>query len=596
MADPTPPDEQDGDARDGRVDYSNRDYHAPTGYQAPDFVSKWAASSTDPAADEVDAALTEDRLEAPESSYSSQSSYATQSFYSSTSSYATTAPASTSTPTPRPGAADDTVEPVDIPAEEPRLDDDTTADTADTAGAETTSDADNTADSTATTPLTPFDALRSRLADSERAAEEQATADAAARAQDEEDRLEAERRAAARAEADADRAELARAETQRAEVAAAEANREFERARERVEQSSASADPTPQERFAKRLEQDVQRQRRHTKPLAATPAAANVGGQLRTAGLFAAVVALALAYWIPGLAAVAAVLALALGIAGTRFAGPGRGRSVGTIVLAAIAIVMLIAFAVVKNLPATPTTDGSGDTTTGGGTTSGPLTFTGTDDEVLEFALPGGAGAPAVVDVTFEGDLFDLEEVPVDDDDYGATLVTLYDSGSHSTVMNVGYDPVKGLEIEAEGTWTIVVRAADTVPIMTGPVSGEGGTVLRYSGEAGIMSLTAPRPITVSVEAADRGMYWSMSEDGLLSMSKEWEAGNYLVLVESDGPWTLEILPPAPTDAPTTAPPADAPTEAPGETPPAVEEPPVDAPVDPPVEEEAPVEGDGTGE
>ncbi|MGO2750125.1 MAG: hypothetical protein ACTIA6_08760 [Pseudoclavibacter sp.] len=37
---------EDSEKDDGAVDYSQRDYQAPTGYRAPDFVSKWAAQDS----------------------------------------------------------------------------------------------------------------------------------------------------------------------------------------------------------------------------------------------------------------------------------------------------------------------------------------------------------------------------------------------------------------------------------------------------------------------------------------------------------------------------------------------------------------------
>ncbi|MBS3179619.1 MULTISPECIES: hypothetical protein [unclassified Pseudoclavibacter] len=44
MPDNSTPDDSEKD--DGAVDYSQRDYQAPTGYRAPDFVSKWAAQDS----------------------------------------------------------------------------------------------------------------------------------------------------------------------------------------------------------------------------------------------------------------------------------------------------------------------------------------------------------------------------------------------------------------------------------------------------------------------------------------------------------------------------------------------------------------------
>lgn len=227
----------------------------------------------------------------------------------------------------------------------------------------------------------------------------------------------------------------------------------------------------------------------------------------------------------------------------------GGARRIRALIAGGLALVGVILF--VATSLTVPTGSGVADDTLDPAATSAngePFVIDGSGDADVRFPMPDGPGSLAVVDITYEGPSGSLFADELVDDGYGTSVASIYRSGTARGIVNGSSSgEALGLEIEAEGDWSIRVSSVTSLPTFDTTVSGEGDAFLYYDGPAGVSTFTFEKPVYVNVELLGTEDSWSVYGSDFLVFSKLWPAGPLVVSIESDEAWTLDILPGATT-------------------------------------------------
>ncbi|WP_347350305.1 cell wall-binding repeat-containing protein [Intrasporangium sp.] len=173
----------------------------------------------------------------------------------------------------------------------------------------------------------------------------------------------------------------------------------------------------------------------------------------------------------------------------------------------------------------------------------GTMRYSGTGDDVITISKPGGATNPAIATLTHDGSeyfsVWGLDS-KMEDTDLLVSTVGPY----RGTVLFDDYSESKSLQIQADGAWTVAIRATSAAPKISGKsASGHGDTVLNWSGSASTARLTHDGSSNFIVEAYGRSGDWDLlvNEIGSYQGTVRWPAGPRVISIEADGNWSIAI-------------------------------------------------------
>ncbi|MDN5795307.1 MAG: cell wall-binding repeat-containing protein [Intrasporangium sp.] len=173
----------------------------------------------------------------------------------------------------------------------------------------------------------------------------------------------------------------------------------------------------------------------------------------------------------------------------------------------------------------------------------GTTRYSGTGDDVITITKPGGASNPAIATLTHDGSgyfsVWGLDS-KLEQTDLLASAIGSY----KGTVLFDEYSDSRSLQIEADGAWTIAIRATTAAPRISGKsASGHGDTVLNWSGSASTARLTHDGSGYFSVDAYDPSGDWDLlaNEIGSYQGTVRWPAGPRVISIEADGNWSITI-------------------------------------------------------
>lgn len=170
--------------------------------------------------------------------------------------------------------------------------------------------------------------------------------------------------------------------------------------------------------------------------------------------------------------------------------------------------------------------------------------YAGSGDEEVEVALPDGEGTMAVLEVVGrDGADVDVEQVFAND----ATryLTSTSSSGTPLGIMNG--DPERSssrLSVEADGDWTITARSLSSLESFDSQFEGAAGeTAVVYTGPAGVADFTLSGDGRSSITSHGHEDPWQFYEYDLFGVAKGVGDGPVVLLVDAEGPWSVEVVP-----------------------------------------------------
>jgi stress response protein SCP2 len=175
-----------------------------------------------------------------------------------------------------------------------------------------------------------------------------------------------------------------------------------------------------------------------------------------------------------------------------------------------------------------------------------PVVDAGSGDRILRISRPVAAG-PVIAEITSEASgnfaVWTLDSALEQD----KLLVNEIGAYRGRVLVDERGTVTERLKVESDGPWTIAVQPPTAAPWLTGPRTGEGSEVLRWTGPRTVVAMTHAGSsnfmIRVFAESPDQ------AEDPYLASlantigSYEGEsilpAGPCLIEVEADGGWTI---------------------------------------------------------
>lgn len=172
--------------------------------------------------------------------------------------------------------------------------------------------------------------------------------------------------------------------------------------------------------------------------------------------------------------------------------------------------------------------------------TFAPIKQTGTGDSVI--ALPAGAKA-GIVTASHQGSSnFALNILDASNQPTGDLLVNTI--GNYSGVTAYGMNALGNggvnLQVKADGAWNITISPVSAAPDLTLPGSATGDQVYKYGGAAGNWTFTNQGQGNFAVIQYGGAMpNLAVNTVGAYSGKVPMFAGPTVVVVKSDGPWTV---------------------------------------------------------
>lgn len=172
-----------------------------------------------------------------------------------------------------------------------------------------------------------------------------------------------------------------------------------------------------------------------------------------------------------------------------------------------------------------------------------PLRYTGTGTRTIKVGTVGD-GEPTLLYLKARpaGQRLFVQEVR-DSGVPGRTVVV--DLAPYEGVVILDRDPTfqatRTLRIEASGPWVAEVRSSLGAPTFSGKVSGTGDAVYRYTGGAGVATLSGSAHVSVTTYRADGFPSRLMPAFNGRRTVKEWDAGPLLVEFDARGSWALSV-------------------------------------------------------
>lgn len=170
--------------------------------------------------------------------------------------------------------------------------------------------------------------------------------------------------------------------------------------------------------------------------------------------------------------------------------------------------------------------------------------FSGTGDDVLDVSIPDDQ--PAIAIFTHQGSQNFIVQGHGEDSDFPDGLVNAIGNYEGTRPINFGRtDPVRELEIQADGPWTIRVAPLTEAPEAdNGQGDGVGDAVVRVQG-GGRGAFTHDGDMNFIVEAYERfGQFEGMpivNEIGPYEGTVRVPSDTQLLVIQADGNWTFQI-------------------------------------------------------
>jgi hypothetical protein len=302
-------------------------------------------------------------------------------------------------------------------------------------------------------------------------------------------------------------------------------------------------------------------------------------GGLSKAALVVGIVAAVLAV-IPGpsfVAFVPAIIAIVLGLVALIRKHPTPKRGVAAVVLGVFALIVAIIVSLVviiggaagvskvssdstasttpstSSTPCTSSTEPKASTTPSAAPSPKPTTpvasavsadtvYSGTGDSVVPVVLPDGDG-PAAATITANGSsnfaVWSLDANMAQQDLLVNTI------GAYTGIVGMDLksnQPTKALQIASNGPWTVSIHSLASLRAFTGnATTGTSDDVVIYRGAAGAAAITNTGSSNFAVWTYGNRSNLAVNEIGAYTGTVVWQKGPLLVVVTSDGPWTITV-------------------------------------------------------
>jgi hypothetical protein len=168
--------------------------------------------------------------------------------------------------------------------------------------------------------------------------------------------------------------------------------------------------------------------------------------------------------------------------------------------------------------------------------------YTGTGDSVVPVVLPDGNG-PSAATITGNGSsnfaVWSLDASMAQQD----LLVNRIGAYTGTVGMDLkSSQHTKALQITSNGPWTVTIHSLASLRAFTGnATTGTGDDVVIYRGSAGAAAITNTGSSNFAVWTYGGRSNLAVNEIGAYTGTVIWQKGPSLVVVTSDGPWTITV-------------------------------------------------------
>ncbi|HSA51255.1 MAG TPA: TerD family protein [Yinghuangia sp.] len=191
-------------------------------------------------------------------------------------------------------------------------------------------------------------------------------------------------------------------------------------------------------------------------------------------------------------------------------------------------------------------TDAATESGAGESAVPGVHTYEGSGDRILRISRPVESG-PVVVEITGDGTANFAVWTLNSSLEHDKLLVNEIGAYRGRVLVDERGTATERLKIESDGPWTVVIQPPTAAPWLTGPVSGDGPEVLRWTGPRTVVAMTHAGTSNFMVRAYAESP--GQAEDPYLASlanaigSYDGEsiipAGPCLIEIEADGEWTF---------------------------------------------------------
>lgn len=172
------------------------------------------------------------------------------------------------------------------------------------------------------------------------------------------------------------------------------------------------------------------------------------------------------------------------------------------------------------------------------------IVYGGVGDSVLQIELPAGPDAIGIASFTHSGSsnfaIWSLDESLAQSE----LLVNTIGSYAGTVPFNLSTsERITALEISADGPWVVTLRDVLTLreAPQGGSTTGQGDDVLLYFGDVTVADITHTGESNFAIWSYGAGSDLLVNEIGNYTGSVRWQAGDALIQVSADGPWTITL-------------------------------------------------------
>lgn len=172
------------------------------------------------------------------------------------------------------------------------------------------------------------------------------------------------------------------------------------------------------------------------------------------------------------------------------------------------------------------------------------IVYEGVGDSVLQIELPAGPDSIGIASFTHSGSsnfaIWSLDEALTQSE----LLVNTIGNYAGTVPFNLSTsERITAFEISADGPWVVTLRDVLTVreAPQGGSTTGQGDDVLLYFGDATVADVTHTGESNFAIWSYGGSSDLLVNEIGNYTGSVRWQAGDALIQVSADGPWTIVL-------------------------------------------------------
>lgn len=172
------------------------------------------------------------------------------------------------------------------------------------------------------------------------------------------------------------------------------------------------------------------------------------------------------------------------------------------------------------------------------------FTVQGSGNDVIDFQIPGDM--PAVLDLVHDGSSNFVVWSLDGDSEQIDLLVNEIGTYDGRRMVHGGWfsapEPVRHLDIEADGNWSITARPMSAADALTTSLNGSGDDIVRYESSASTLTSThdgSSNFIIVGYESDGEYNGLIVNDIGSYSGTDLIEPGTEILDIQADGNWTL---------------------------------------------------------